>query len=412
MYGSATVQLKRLSEKEQSDLRQLCEKSRNLYNIATHEIIKEYERSNKVLNYVSLKALVENTSAYKKLGGYYYQILLTAIADFKKYISTDNYTLRKSDKTLQVKNLDNFIPPHRKSGLRAIEIRNPYIRNGAVYLMATESTETIKLSIPKNYQEKPISKVIIRPMYHTRYYEMIIEYLIKEESHNLDTNKALGIDLGVTNFATCISTEGDSFIIDGRRLKSILQGFCKYRAKLLHANHGSSDTKRLCSLSRKAHNRSLDYSRKAAAYIIKYCIDNGIGKIALGWGIHFQQSKLGQNNQLYALFPFARLKDELTFQCKRHGIQLMLVNESYTSQASAIDLDPLPEHITVTRSTFSGKRIHRGLYMSGDGIKVNADVNGALNILRKGSVTPQFLLRQDGRGFANPRRIDVLSSSK
>ena len=409
IYGSAKIQLRDLSDSQKNDLYQLCEKSRALYNVATSAIIREYEVSNCVINYQELKAKIAASAAYQALGGYYYQILLSAIADFKKYISTDCYILRKSDRTLQVKNLDNYIPPHPKNGLRAIEVKKPYIKNGIVYLPATDTTNTVRLTLPKAHQEKRIIRISVRPMSHARYYELTIEYEVDTEAHDLDPNKALGIDLGITNFATCVSTDGDSFIIDGRRLKSILQGYCKYKAKLLHANHGTHDTKRLCSLSRKTHNRSLDYSRKSAAYIIKYCIKNGIGAIVLGWGIHFQQAQLGQNNQLYALFPFARLRDELTFLCSKHGIKLITVDESYTSQASAIDLDPMPEHVTVTRSTFSGKRIHRGLYMSGDGITINADVNGAINILRKGNITPQFLLRSDGRGIAAPRRIDPLS---
>lgn len=412
VYGSAKIELHDLADSTKAELYQLCEKSRNLYNVATKAIVSEYEVTNKVLAYQELKSLIVTSAEYKALGGYYYQILLTAISDFKKYISTDNYILRKSDRTLQVKNLDNFIPPHPKNGLRTIEVKKPYLKDGAIYLMATDTTNTIRLALPKSYQDKRIIKIRIRPMYHARYYELTIEYEVENEIHNLSENKALGIDLGITNFATCVATDGDSFIIDGRRLKSILQGYCKYRAKLLHANHGSTDTKRLCSISRKTHNRSLDYSRKSAAYIIQYCIENSIGTIVLGWGVHFQQAQLGQNNQLYALFPFARLKDELTFLCSKHGIKLIVVDESYTSQASALDLDPMPEHVTVTRTTFSGKRIHRGLYMSGDGITLNADVNGAINILRKGNVTPQFLLRQNARGLASPRRIDPLCPKK
>ena len=413
LFGSAKIELKDLSDREKNALLILCGKSRELYNVCTAAICREYESGGKVLGYQALKTAVNGSAAYRSMGGYYFQILLTAIADFKKYLSTDIYILRKSDRTLQVKNLDKFSLPHPKQGLRVVEVKNPLIRDGKILLLASSDTPTLYLRLPEQYQAKSITRAVVRPMYHARYWELTIEYTVTEAAHRLDPNKALGIDLGVTNYATCVSTDGDSFIIDGKRLKSILQGYCKYRAKLLRASGGSNDTKRLCSLSRKTHNHSLDYARKSAAYIIDYCIAHGIGKIILGWGIHFQNqnSNLGQNNQLYALMPFAKLKDMLSFQCQKHGITFVTVDECYTSQASALDLDPMPQHVQLEKVTFSGRRVHRGLYMSGDGIKLNADQNGAINILRKGNVTPPFLARSDGRGLACPRRINPLDNS-
>lgn len=411
LYGSAKIELKDLSDGEKNALLILCGKSRELYNVCTAAICREYENSGKVMDYQALKSAVNGSAAYRTMGGYYFQILLSAIADFKKYLSTDIYILRKSDRTLQVKNLDKFTLPHPKQGLRPIEVKNPLIKDGKILLLASSDTPKLQLELPEQYQAKSITRAIIRPMYHARYWELTIEYTVTEAAHPLDPNKALGIDLGVTNYATCVSTDGDSFIVDGRRLKSIFQGYCKYRAKLLRANGGGSDTRRLCSLSRKTHNRSLDYARKSAAYIINYCVAHGIGKIILGWGVHFQRANLGQNNQLYALMPFAKLKDMLSFQCQKHGITFVTVDECYTSQASALDLDPMPQHVQLEKVTFSGKRVRRGLYMSGDGIKLNADINGAINILRKGNVTPPFLGRSDGRGLACPRRINPLESS-
>ena len=112
LYGSAKIQLNDLTDTQRSDLRQLAELSRALYNYCTRQIIQHYEDTGRVLAYRELKPLVCTSPEYKAMGGFYFQILLTAIADFKKYISTDSYALRKSDDTLVVKNLDNFVPPH------------------------------------------------------------------------------------------------------------------------------------------------------------------------------------------------------------------------------------------------------------------------------------------------------------
>lgn len=409
LYGSAKIQLNDLSAAQQETLRQLSGLSRDLYNLCSAVVSQHYQQQREVLGYQALKQMVCQSPEYRALGGYYYQTLLTAIADFRKYISTAGYALKKSNRTLRVKNLDNFSPPMPKTKPRMIEVKNPQIENGRLLLWATQQTPALQVPLPENYRDKNITHIAIRPIHHSRYWELAVTYTQCEVAHsNIDCTKALGIDLGVTNFATCVSTEGDSFIIDGRYLKNIWQGYCKYRAKLW--NSGSrGNTKRLCSLYNKTHHRSLDYVRKTAAYIIHYCINHDLGTLVLGWGIHFQQGNIGKNNQLYALLPFAKLKHALEYQCRKHGIRFVVVDECYTSQASAYDLDPMPLHVTPTPQTFSGKRICRGLYMPADGTPlVSADVNGAANILRKGNFTPQFLLRRERRGIASPQRINPL----
>ena len=411
LFGSAKIQLNDLTDTQRNDLRQLAELSREMYNCCTTVIIQHYEDAGRVLSYAELKAQVGDSDIYRTMGGFYYQVLLSAISDFKKYISTDNYILRKSDQTLVAKNLDRFVPPHPKKGFRAIEIKRPPQEGEYLILPATRQTAAVRLRLPVCYQDRNIYSIVVRPLHHMRYWEMTINYTVREVAHpDLDRSRALGIDLGVGNLATCVSTEGDSFIIDGRRLKSIYQGYAKYQAKLRRANHGSTDSRRLCSLYNKTKHRSLDYVRKSAAYIADYCIQHHIGVIVLGWGVHFQSANLGINNQLFSLMGFAQLKRCLTWQCGKHGIQLKVVDESYTSQASALDLDPIPDYVGREQHTFSGKRVRRGLYMSGDGITINADLNGAINILRKGSFTPRFL-REEGRGIASPRRIDPLTCS-
>ena len=411
LYGSAKIQLNDLTDTQRSDLRTLVELSREMYNLCTSAVIQHYEQTGRVLSYAELKAEVMNSHIYLTLGGQYYQILLSSIADFKKYISTDCYILRKSDETLVAKNLDRFVPPHPKRGVRPIEIKRPPQEGEYLILPATRKTAPVRLHLPACYQGRNIIRINVRPMHHMRYWEMTIDYTVQEVPHpDLDRSKALGIDLGVGNLATCVSTDGDSFIVDGRRLKSIYQGYAKYQAKLRRANHGSTDSRRLCSLYNKTKHRSLDYIRKTAAYIADYCVQHHIGVIVLGWGVHFQSANLGMNNQLFSLMGFAQLKRCLTWQCSKHGIDLRVVDESYTSQASALDLDPIPDYVANVQRTFSGKRVRRGLYMSGDGITINADLNGAINILRKGSFTPQFLW-EEGRGIASPRRIDPLTCS-
>jgi putative transposase len=51
-----------------------------------------------------------------------------------------------------------------------------------------------------------------------------------------------------------------------------------------------------------------------------------------------------------------------------------------------VDDDKMPKRYNPNakqKRTFSGQRVKRGLYNSGDGTVINADANGAYNILRK-----------------------------
>lgn len=407
LYGSSKIWLNNLDKVQEQQLHSLSLLSRNLYNLSIKTISEHYSETNNILDFQQLKALIKDTTEYKEITGFYYAIIISALADFKKYINNNSYTKNKVKRTLEVKNLTDFRPPMPKEYYYPIMLLKVSVKDGYIILPRTKKTEEIKLKLPENYNNKSISRVTVRPLFQFKSWQLIIEYAVKTiTTPSLNSDKALGIDLGIDNYATCATTDGNSFIIDGRQLKSILQGYCKYKAKLVSANGGKYNTKRLVSLHKKTHNKVNDYVSKSVNYIIKYCIDNDIGQIILGWGVHFQQYTLGQNNQLYSLFPFAKFKDLISFKCRQYGVDFKTVDESYTSQASFLDNNPMPKYVTREKQSFSGKRVKRGLYKSKDGVKINADLNGAFNILRKGNAVINIDL--GGRGIATPKRINPL----
>lgn len=92
-----------------------------------------------------------------------------------------------------------------------------------------------------------------------------------------------------------------------------------------------------------------------------------------------------RNNQNFVNIPHAKLIEQLRYKGKAFGIEVVEVTEDYTSKASAVDYDPIPEYEAGKgRKPFSGKRTLRGLYRTKDGKIINADINGAINIGRKG----------------------------
>ena len=148
-----------------------------------------------------------------------------------------------------------------------------------------------------------------------------------------------------------------------------------------------------------------------ARIIINYCLNNDIGKLVLGYNENFQRkSNIGSiNNQNFINIPYGKLRDKLIYLCKLYGIEFKLQEESYTSKASFFDGDEIPiyDKENLQEYIFSGKRIKRGLYQTSKGYQLNADCNGALNILRKSKVADLSVLYNRGE-LETPKRIRVV----
>ena len=231
---------------------------------------------------------------------------------------------------------------------------------------------------------------------------------------NLNKNNALAIDLGINNLATCVTNTGKSFIIDGRRLKSINQWFNKENVRLQSIkdkqHFGKKTTNRQKAIARDRNNKVNDYMNKAARKVINYCIKNNIGTLIVGYNETFQRnSHIGkQNNQNFVNIPYGKLREKLEYLCELNDMVFVKQEESYTSKASFWDKDNIPTYNADNPQEykFSGNRIHRGMYKTKDDITLNADVNGALNILRKSSVVDLTILYSSGE-VDTPVRIRV-----
>ncbi|WP_308784624.1 transposase [Lederbergia panacisoli] len=91
----------------------------------------------------------------------------------------------------------------------------------------------INITFPTNLHAKNIREIRIIPKYHAHYFEIEYVYAIEEvKKVALDINQALSIDLGIDNFVSCIGTIGNSFIIDGKRIKAVNQWYNKENARL------------------------------------------------------------------------------------------------------------------------------------------------------------------------------------
>ena len=124
---------------------------------------------------------------------------------------------------------------------------------------------------------------------------------------------------------------------------------------------------------------------KVSSDVISHCLNNEIGTVVIGKNKGWKQNiNIGHiNNQNFVSIPFNILIAMIQYKAEREGIKVIIREESYTSKASFLDDDLIPNYNEITTPSFSGRRIQRGLYKSKDGVVINADLNGAGNILRK-----------------------------
>ena len=255
------------------------------------------------------------------------------------------------------------------------------------------------LPMPSNLDFSKVKEFTILPKNGAFYLEM--SYEVEKEQHNLDINQALSIDLGTAdNLAACVDTLGNSFLIDARAMKAMNQLWNK---KVATRKEGKSEgywDNWLERVTRKRNHQMRDGVNKSALLIVNHCLKFGIGTLIVGWNEGFKSnSNLGKvNNQKFVQMPLGKLKNRLKELCDLHGIRFVETEEAYTSKASFLDGDSLPKYGEKPSGwKASGKRIERGLYRSANGTVVNADLNGAANILRKVASKLGLDLNQLGR---------------
>jgi putative transposase len=267
------------------------------------------------------------------------------------------------------------------------------------------------LPMPSNLEHKAIREYRILPRNGCFYLELVYKTSIQKA--DVDADKALMIDHGMNNWLTCVSNAGSSFIIDGKHLKSINQGYNKRVAFLMEGKANGYWSKRLARLTEKRNRVMRDATNKAARQVINHCIDHRIGTVIFGWNKGQKDGiDLGcKTNQKFVQIPTGRLKDRVAQLCEEHGIRFVETEESYSSKASFVDLDELPKFGEKPEGwQASGKRVKRGLYRTLEGWLINADCNGAANIGRKVAMMLGLDLSGISRGdLSAPLRLKLWS---
>ena len=414
MYLTVKHQPK-LNKYQYDTLLELCRYAKDLYNEGLYNCRQYFFNEGEYLNYEKNYHLLKESENYKMLNSNMAQQILKEVdGSFKSFFGL----LRKAKRERLSFN-DIRLPQYlKKEGYYTLVIGFVRIRGNKLFIPMSNSFrkthKKIEITIPPVLLDKKVKEIRIIPKSDGRFFEIQYTYEagsdIREE---LDINKAISIDVGINNFATCVTSEGRSFILDGRRLKSINQWYNKNNSRLQSIKDKQrilNKTKQQSSLERNRNDRINDHISKCARHIINYCLDNNIGNIVIGYDPTLQkESNIGRrNNQNFVSIPFGRLKDKLSYLSEYYGINLIKQEESYTSKASFFDRDDIPVYNDddPKKYVFSGTRVKRGLYKTSNGMCINADINGALNILKKSSVVSLTALYSRGQ-VDSPLRIRI-----
>lgn len=415
MYLTIKQQVKHLSKEDYLTIKELCHTAKNLANEAIYNVRQYYFTEGEFLKYEKNYTLLKNSPNYKALNSNMAQQILKEVdGSFKSFFGLLKLT-KQGKYAFRDCKLPHYLP---KDGYATLVIGFVRLNGNKLILPFSnnfkKTHKAVEITIPPVLFDKKVKEIRIIPKAGARFFEIQYTYESECIQRNLNKNNALALDLGINNLVTAVSNSGKTFIIDGRKLKSINQWFNKENARLQSIkdkqHFGKKTTNRQKAIARDRNNKVNDYMSKVARKVIDYCVANDIGTLVVGYNETFQRSsKIGkQNNQNFVNISYGRLRSKLKYLCELNSIVFEKQEESYTSKASFWDRDDIPVYNADNPKEyqFSGSRIHRGLYETAGGKTVNADVNGALNIMKKSNVVDMNILY--GRGEVDtPVRIRI-----
>ncbi len=360
----------------------LCRASNDLYNQANYLIKQEFNKNKKWLRYNDLNEVMrvtknlENEINYTKLKAQTSQQILRLLdKNWTSYFRSVKDFKIHPEKYRGLPKPPGFRKPKGKN-LLIFTNQNSIVRDNQIILEKDLMIAIPEVDIDFNKFQQ------IRVLPKTDYYEIEIIYNKDCVNFNLDQNNYLVVDLGINNLASCISKD-KSFILSGRAIKSVNHYYNKQKAK--HQSFKDKKGKNICrkklrNLSLHRSNFIKDQFHQMSRFLINYCIVKNIGTVIVGYNEHWKDSTdMGKiSNQNFTSIPHKQFLNFLKYKCELVGIIFKSKNEAYTSKCDGLSLESVKKH-----TKYSGKRVCRGLFQSSIGKLINADINGALNILRK-----------------------------
>ena len=358
---------------------ELCFKSKNLYNAALFEFRQSFfDKELDTLTWQNINRIFNQSNQfdYRELPS---KVSNTVLKKLGNNISSFWSLIKKSDYKQKVR-LPKYL--HKTDGRFIVEFNKQTFSNkrdedNNLIICKSSLDLRIPTKVEKPQQVRIIPKVGC----------YVIEVVYGVEENRLKQNQRVAaIDLGLNNLAAVVTNDGDNpILISGRKIKSINQYYNKMTSKkqaLLPYNVFTS--KSLDRLWLKRNNKISYEIHKITKFLANYFDERDVSKVIIGNNSGWKNGiNIGKrNNQNFVNIPYTKFINQLTYKCKSLGITVIVREESYTSKASFLDYDEIPNYKEGAKHKFSGKRIKRGLYRSTTR-KINADVNGAYNTMVK-----------------------------
>ena len=359
----------------------LCFLAKNMYNLCNYTIRQEFFTTKTIKKYGDLNKELKHTEAFMELGSNAAQMVTKSLCkSWKSFlVAVKDYTEHPEKYFTKPK-----IPAYKKKDGRFIcTLTNmqTHIKDGYLYFAFKRMKDYNNLIRTKVTGHHLSTRIVPKGGCY------IIEIVYEDEmqaNNQLDVNRIASIDLGVNNFVTMVNNIGEkSIVINGKGIKSYNQYWNKKVSKLrsiAKTVNGSDWTKQMERLTDKRYFKMENFMHCVSKWIVEYCVKHNIGTLVIGkndgWKQKSDMTKI--NNQTFVQIPYESFIQKLEYKCEDAGIKLIKTEESYTSGTSFLD-DELP----IKENYDKSRRVHRGLFTSNKGEYINADVNGAFQIMRK-----------------------------
>lgn len=365
----------------------------------------------KTYNYNELYNIVKETEAFKKSNMDYVlkqeQIRLVC-KNWKSFIKATIEYKNHPEKFKGKPKMPKYLYRRKKYSTVFIDkTRFRSFKNNTFKIPCTD----VVISCPKHIEHNSIRRASIQPYYG----KIKINFIYDDVKYNnvqTDGNSVIGIDIGLNNLcAITINDKYLSYVIKGGPLKSINQFYNKRKSEmvsdLMKCSKKQYTSHAIDKLNMKRKHKIYNYIHTAANRIIELCIENKVSTIYVGHNKGWKQDiNLGRrNNQNFVSIPFNDLIETLKYKIEKFlYLNLFIVEESYTSKCDHLVKETMEHH-----DNYLGKRVKRGLFKSSTGKELNADINGAIGILRKGNAISddQIKILRDRGDIVSPKVLNI-----
>lgn len=351
-----------------------CFYSKNVYNEANYILRQEFVKNNRILGAYDIQKLMQNMDCYKECGSQAAQKTIQMLDKAWKsfLVSIKDYS-KNPIKYLGKPKIPKYL---KKNGRQVFSLKN---------IQCTLKDGLFRISFKpfKGYTVRTHAKgrlIQCRFVPKGLYYVMEIVYEIEVPDIPKNSDRIVAIDIGVNNFITMVNNISENPIaVKGGIIKSINQFYNKKKANIqseLKKVNDKNWSKKLQKLTNKRYEMIKYQMHCISKYVVDWCVLYGIDTLVVGHNNEWKQKKQGMQNFTY--IPYGLFIKMLTYKCENNGIKFIESEESYTSGTSFLDNeDPIKENYRKER------RVYRGLFIADCGKKINADVNGAYQIMKK-----------------------------